>query len=136
MNETNLTRKIMMAISALRKGAIFRNNTGMGWIGESKRISKRTITTLEPGDVIVRQARPLHAGLTLGGSDLIGWTTKEVTPDMVGEKVALFTAIEVKTNRGRATEAQLNFIAQVRKAGGIAGIARNEKEAGDLINNK
>lgn len=64
-----------------------------------------------------------------GGSDLIGWTPMVITPDMVGRTVAVFTACEVKTAGGRATEHQLNFIAQVLKAGGMAGIARSPGEA-------
>lgn len=64
-----------------------------------------------------------------GGSDLIGWTTVEVTPEMVGTRLAVFTAVEVKAPNGRATEAQLNFISQVLKAGGFAGIARSPGEA-------
>lgn len=68
-----------------------------------------------------------------GGSDLIGWTSKTVTQDMVGSKVAIFTAVEVKTAKGRATEAQLNFIEQVKQAGGIAGIARSADDALALL---
>jgi hypothetical protein len=64
-----------------------------------------------------------------GGSDLIGWTPMVITPDMVGRKVAVFTACEVKTANGRPTEHQVNFIAQVLKAGGMAGIARSPGEA-------
>lgn len=64
-----------------------------------------------------------------GGSDLIGWTPVVVTPDMVGRKVAVFTAIEVKAPRGKPTDAQVNFLHQVALAGGIAGIARSADEA-------
>jgi hypothetical protein len=64
-----------------------------------------------------------------GGSDLIGWTTVEVTPEMVGRKVAIFSAIEVKTPTGRPTLEQTRFIEAVRRAGGIACIARSEAEA-------
>lgn len=99
----------------------------MGWTGSHNRTKE--------GSILIRDARPLHAGLTKGSSDLIGWTTREITPDMVGQKVAVFTAIEVKTEKGRATAEQLNFIAQVRKSGGIAGIARSPEEARNLIEN-
>jgi VRR-NUC domain len=64
-----------------------------------------------------------------GGSDLIGWTPVVITPDMVGRKLAVFTACEVKTANGKPTEHQLNFIAQVLKAGGFAGIARSPADA-------
>lgn len=68
-----------------------------------------------------------------GGSDLIGWTPVLITQHMVGQVVGVFTAIEVKAPRGRATEAQLNFIKQVQLGGGLAGIARSVDEALTII---
>lgn len=135
MFENNLQKTIMLAIGKLRTTTIFRNNVGMGWIGKSRRISAPVTVKLMPGDVVIQNARPLHAGLCEGSSDLIGWTTREVTPDMVGKKVAIFTAVEIKTESGRASAEQLNFIARVRECGGIAGIARNPGEAQNLIEN-
>lgn len=67
-----------------------------------------------------------------GGSDLIGWTPVVITPDMVGRTVAVFTAVEVKAPKGRPTEHQVNFIAQVLKSGGFAGIARSPQDAIDI----
>ena len=128
MNETNITRLVMLAISKFSNTTIFRNNTGMGWTGEVNR--------LKDGSVLIRNPRPLHAGLCNGSSDLIGWTTREITPDMVGQKIAIFTAVEVKTQGGRATAGQLNFIEQVRQCGGIAGIARSPEEARNVIENQ
>lgn len=135
MLENNIQKLIMLGISQLKITTIFRNNVGMGWIGKSKRISAPTTVRLQPGDVVIHQARPLHAGLCEGSSDLIGWTEKTVTPDMVGKPIAIFTAVEVKGDSGRATAEQLNFISRVRQAGGIAGIARNPQEAQGLISN-
>lgn len=135
MFETNLQKLIMLGVSQLRGTTIFRNNVGMGWIGRSKRISTPTTLKLSPGDVVIQSGRPLHAGLCEGSSDLVGWTEKTITPEMVGKKVAVFTAIEVKTDSGRASAAQLNFVSRVRQAGGIAGIARNPEEARNLIEN-
>jgi hypothetical protein len=130
MNETNLTRLIMLAISKIPGAKIFRNNTGQAWQGETGRQWQ------EGGHryMIIKDPRPLHAGLCVGSSDLIGWRTLEITPEMVGTKVAIFTAIEVKTEKGRATPEQVNFLQVVRDSGGIAGIARNEREALDLVN--
>ena len=58
---------------------------------------------------------------SLGGSDFIGWTEVIVTPDMVGSRVAIFTAHELKKDKGKPTAAQENFIAVVNAAGGYAG---------------
>lgn len=68
-----------------------------------------------------------------GGSDLIGWTTITITPDMVGKEVAVFTAVEVKTARGRPSEKQVMFIDAVNSAGGMAGIARSAESALKII---
>lgn len=67
-----------------------------------------------------------------GPSDLIGWRTITITPDMVGQRVAVFTAIEVK-DRGRATPEQQAFIAMVQQAGGLAGIARSVDDARSIL---
>lgn len=68
-----------------------------------------------------------------GGSDIIGCVPVVITPDMVGRTVAVFTAMEVKTKTGRATQPQLNFIAAIKKAGGIAGIVRSPDDAAKMI---
>jgi hypothetical protein len=74
-----------------------------------------------------------HGGHVLKGpSDLIGWRTITITPDMVGQQVAVFAAIEVK-DQGKATPEQLNFIAQVQAAGGFAGVAHNPDEARAIL---
>jgi hypothetical protein len=65
-------------------------------------------------------------GLCKGSSDLIGWTPVTITPEMVGKKVAVFTAIEVKKNKFgkyRATDEQKHFITAVKNNGGMAGVA-------------
>jgi hypothetical protein len=68
-----------------------------------------------------------------GGSDLIGWTTQVITPAMVGTKVAIFTAAEVKTYNGAVRPEQKNFLEAVKAAGGIAGIVRSADDAIALV---
>lgn len=104
---------------------LFRNNVALAWVGERVRH--------EPDLLVLRNPRPLHAGLCVGSSDLIGWRTVTITPEMVGQRVAVFTAIESKSLRGRAKEEQENFIGAVRRAGGIAGIARTVEEAQKIL---
>ena len=77
--------------------------------------------------------RLVRFGLCVGSSDLIGWTPVVITEDMVGQTVAVFTACEVKAPMGKPTEDQLNFIRNVQRAGGFAGIARSPDEAVALI---
>lgn len=68
-----------------------------------------------------------------GGSDLIGYRKVKITPEMCGQEVAIFAAIEVKTHKGRATPKQRAFIEHIRNAGGIAGIARSVDEAKNIL---
>ena len=74
----------------------------------------------------------MRYGLCKGSSDLIGWRSLTITPDMVGQTVAVFAAIEVK-DRGTPTPEQLHFIAQVQAAGGLAGVARTVAEAEAIL---
>jgi hypothetical protein len=76
-----------------------------------------------------KTGRPVQFGLARGSADLIGWRTVEVTPDMVGQRLAVFTSIEVKTPTGRLTPQQRNWLDAVLKAGGIAGVARSVADA-------
>ena len=71
-------------------------------------------------------------GLATGSSDLIGFKTVEVTEDMVGQKLAVFVAIEVK-DKGRPTPEQRRFISCVNDAGGMAGIARSVDDAKKIM---
>lgn len=59
----------------------------------------------------------------VGGSDLIG----------IYKPTGQLLAVEVKTSKGKPSAAQLNFIEQVRAAGGIAGIARSPQDALNLL---
>ena len=70
-----------------------------------------------------------------GGSDLIGWKSVEITPDMVGKTVAVFLAIECKNTKKRVQPGsdQEKFINMVRKAGGLAGDARSVDEARAIV---
>lgn len=122
-NEQN----IMKDVQTLSRGFVrlFRNNVGTGWVGKVLSKTDTTITLQNP--------RPLDAGLCVGSSDLIGWTSVEVTPEMVGKKVAVFTALEVKTATGRATDEQLNFIERVVQAGGIGSVVRSKEEAERIL---
>lgn len=139
MNENVLGKKLCLIASNL--GArIFRVNTGMGWVGETINFSKKTTLLkldMYPGDIIIRKARPLHAGLCEGGSDFIGWSSKIITQNMVGKKVALFTALEIKTLEGKTNknrlEKQQAFIDAVNNAGGIASIIKDEESAFELL---
>ena len=100
----------------------------MGWAGkvQIKHEKDGSLTA------IVRHASPLHAGLCVGSSDLIGWIPTIITQEMIGKQVSVFAAVEVKDGT-KPTPEQLNFIEQVKKSGGIAGIAHSVEEFEALL---
>jgi hypothetical protein len=105
-------------LAAFGRGSVrlFRANSGMAWTGRVVSHTKQFITIADP--------RTFH-GMPAGTSDLIGWQSIEITPDMVGQRVAVFVAVECKTPAGRPTEAQAAFLSAVRRAGGRAVLARS-----------
>ena len=68
-----------------------------------------------------------------GGADLLGWTTVTIGPEHIGRRLAIFTSLEVKAAKGRATPEQNTWTAAVTAAGGIAGIAHSKNEAEQII---
>ena len=76
-----------------------------------------------------QHGRPVSFGLAKGSADLIGWRTVTITPEMVGQQVAVFTSIEVKTPTGRVKPEQQQWMDAVQAAGGIAGVARSVEDA-------
>ena len=132
MSESNVMKRILVKGSHLL-ATLFRNNVGVGWVGKPIRVSKSTMMLVQPEDVLVKNARPLHAGLCSGSSDIIGYMSVAVTPPMIGRKIAVFVALEVKEN-AKPTPEQINFIERARTAGAIAGIVHSPEEAEALIN--
>jgi type IV secretory pathway TrbF-like protein len=65
---------------------------------------------------------------------LVGITPITITQDMVGKTIGVFTAIEVKTPKGKPTEEQINFIQRVRDLGGFAGVAQSVEDALEITN--
>ena len=68
-----------------------------------------------------------------GAGDLLGWRTITITPEMVGQRVAVFTSIEVKSTTGRVRQEQQQWLDAVTAAGGIAGVARSVEDAEQLL---
>lgn len=80
-----------------------------------------------------QHGRPVSFGLAKGSSDLIGYRTVTVTPEMVGTTVAVFCSIEVKTATGRVSAEQRQWLEVVQAAGGCAGVARSVEDAEALL---
>lgn len=115
MSETPIVKSIQLAVGALLV-KLFRNNVGM----------------LED-----KFGNKVRYGLAPGSSDLIGWKPVTITPEMVGNKIAVFVAVEVKKPGSRTDKARLelqkNFVAAVNKDGGIAGFVESVDDATRML---
>jgi len=121
MKEKKILNDIMMLATKLGH-RLFRNNVALAWAGKISH-------SVTPGALTIFTPRPIHSGLCTGSSDLIGWTQVEITQSMVGKKLAVFTAYEIKTKNVATTEDQRNFIDAVNDSGGIGRFIRSIEEA-------
>jgi len=128
VSDSAFLKRILLACSR-GPTRLFRCNRGTGWTGRVERVAKPTTVTMGLGDVLIRGARPLHAGLTDGNGDLIGWHSIVVTPEMVGRRIAVFASLEGKQGRDRMSAAQKNWRDHVLDAGGIAVEVRSVEDA-------
>jgi len=124
--ETAIQNEIRIALSQRREGKLFRVNVGQAWTGNE-------IRQMEYGAILIRDARPFKTGLPRGFSDLFGYTMVEVTEDMIGQKLPVFTAIEVKTEHGRVSDSQQQFLDIVGTDGAICGVARSVDDALGIV---
>lgn len=119
--EAPVVKKVMLKASKLGS-RLLRNNRGL-------------FKTLDG-------RRKIRAGLEAeGASDLIGIHTVTITPDMVGDKVGIFMAVEVKkpswVKPSSQTEIQQQtFINQVNKRGGIAFFINDHEKLAESINKR
>lgn len=120
MSSESRAQSEILLVASKAGYTLFRNNTGLGWIGDSHRLPN--------DDVLIRNARPLHAGLCTGSADLIGWRPTLILPEHVGTILGVFVAVEVKAPRGLTTPEQANFLARVREAGGVGVVARGPED--------
>jgi hypothetical protein len=108
MSEAKIQNEILAAIGSRPDCRLFRNHVGR---------------------VQDQYARWHTFGLCVGSADLIGWRAVTVTPEHVGQTLAVFLSIEVKTDKGKPSTEQLRWQKVVKQHGGIAMIARSAAEA-------
>lgn len=100
------------------------------------------------GALLDENGRPVRYGLLndskeinarIKSSDLIGITSLFITPDMVGQLVGVFTAIETKesnwvySENDKRAKAQKAFHDLVIRAGGFAGFASSVEDARKIM---
>ena len=112
-SETKLQQEIRLALGTIPSLRLFRNQVGQ---------------LPDP-----RTGRYVQFGLAKGSSDLVGFKTIKITPEMIGQEVAQFVSIEIKTERGKLTEVQENWLQKVHDSGGIVGVARSIQDALKIV---
>lgn len=128
MTEHEIQNAIRVYISQQRLGVIFRANVGSAWAGMVVNKTRDTVT--------LKNYRPFSTGLPNGFPDLFGFRTVTITPDMVGQTIAVFCGLEIKTARGRVRDDQVKMLGFLQQSGCRAGIARSTEDAKKILEGK
>jgi hypothetical protein len=113
--ESTILAEVRLALGSLKTTRVFRNQVGLAYVGKPPHLT------------------PVVTGLTPGSGDLIGWHHYEVRPEDVGKKIAVFTSVECKTQDGRMSPKQVNWLIELSKWNAVAGVVRSPEEAVELI---
>lgn len=136
--ETKIQAQIRKECS-LPENRLFRNHVGSGYSPEGVHTGLNLIydTELRKKVTIAIQKGYQTFGFGKGSSDLIGIQQVTITPDMVGQKVGVFTAVEVKDPNHKTgidhLKRQQNFINVINGLGGRAGFATCVNDAKSII---
>lgn len=104
---------------------LFRQESSFFYTGKPAKLKDGTNVLLHP--------RLVRVGFD-GQPDLGGWTTVVVTPEMVGQTIAIAVQIEVKRpKKNKRSEEQVQFIDFAKGVGVRAGFARSVDEARKII---
>ena len=114
-SEHRIQDEIRMEVSKQCPGVIFRANAGTAWQGEK-------VWSKEYGQYVLINLRP-YKGLPEGFPDLFYIGPGRTT-----------SFIEVKTDKGRTSEAQNRFHALLQRFGHKVCIARSAEDAVSFIN--
>lgn len=122
--ETKLQRRIMLETEDVNT-RVFRNNVGAAWQGSNFTIRDRRL--------IEGKARYVVYGLAPGSSDLVAVRSIEITPDMVGKRIAVAGFIETKVDGQTTTTEQKNFLKMGYRLGAITAVATTVEEARNAL---
>lgn len=112
--EDEVQSELRLRIAREGRTTLFRNNSGA--------MKDQTGRVVRYG--LANDSARINEVLKSG--DLIGWTKVVITPEMVGQTVAVFTSIECKREgwepdpKDKREEAQRKWAKAVNDAGGIA----------------
>lgn len=125
MNHDELKDAVRLSLGKDPDVTIHNNPSGVGWQGRLVKEQKHQIRLEHP--------RRIKFGLVTGASDLIGYVSVLITPEMVGRRVAVFLAPEIKVGADTMSAEQAHFHDMVKLAGGIAVECRAVGDAEQAI---
>lgn len=115
---TKLLKECLVALGKkFSTGRFFRNEVGEGWFFPPWNRSFNA-----------EDKRYLVYGLSPDTPDIVGFTSLDITLDMVGTKVAVFTGYEIKTGNAVQTSGQKNFQKILESMGGTYKIIRSTED--------
>lgn len=124
VGESNVLKGTILELSKNPDYRFWRNNVGMAWQG-SKLVWRKK-------NLLIVDAHPVTFGLCPGSHDLVGLKSVVITPDMVGQRVAVFSTIETKRPKGGVISTQQkNFATVIRSLGGLSVFAKKPADAVD-----
>lgn len=126
MKESPLKNLVRLHISRKFEGLkIFPNAQGVGWLGRAMGV--------ENGILRLQGPRRQRFGLHEGSPDDMGWLSIIVTPDMVGQRIAIAVGLEYKQPGAPRRPMQIKFVDMMQKDGCIAGFVECPDDADRLL---
>lgn len=118
-------KQIEDEIMLLKDGSTMFKNVG----GYAIICNPKDATRLKSGGYIIKKGFPMkNISLWKGSSDMIGWKSVTITPDMVGKKVAIFQSIEIKTKNDRLRKEQKIWNKVVEAAGALVAVWKENSD--------
>lgn len=114
-SEKSIQNEALIAASALPDSFVWRNNTGQGWVGKEVPTVPGQFVKIEPGMVVLKDARRVKFGLPGSG-------------DILGTVGGVAVAGEAKTSTGCQSDQQVLFQRAWERAGGLYILFRSPEE--------
>lgn len=127
-HEENVKRTIRKHFGQRPDLKLFTNPVGTGFVGSDVQMHR----TQSGSRALILNPRRIDFGLCVGSSDLIG--IRRCVCEC-GRTSGQFVALEVKTETGKPTPDQLNFLRVVNELGGAAGVVRSVDDVEALFTN-
>lgn len=125
--ENQVKEAIKKFLSKRTDTVLVSNPSGTAWLGK--------LLEHRGSSVLLGFARRVAFGcFAPGAPDMIGFQTRTITQDMVGQQIAQFVAVEIKAaSGGRITLDQADVIDMLRKRGAKAAIINETEQLKNIL---